>query len=113
MDNLERSKSPNQSNLALHGWEKYARKEYDQAEIDLRAALDIDPNDIDTQFALGLTLKAKGQGHEAIKYFQNVISLINRIDDPARAQMMRRITSGHINDIQIGNWNPEGEIWQK
>ncbi len=95
------------------GWLFYARKEYQQAETDLRQALETNPDDVEILFPLGLTLKAAGSSKEAVEIFQKVVDRAGTILNPVRANMIRRIAIGHIHEIETGNWNLEEEIWNK
>jgi tetratricopeptide (TPR) repeat protein len=99
--------------LTNRGWLYYARKEYGRAEADLRRALESNPDEVETLYPLGLTLKAAGSSKEAVEVFHKVVDLAGTIPNPVRANMVRRIAIGHINEIETGNWNLEEEIWNK
>ncbi len=97
---------------AVRGWAYYATKDYPKAEIDLREALRLNPDDVDTAYALGLVLKASGQKGPAIEIFRQVAELTGYLDDQVRGRMVRRLALGHIHEIESGEWNLEKETWQ-
>jgi len=99
--------------LTNRGWLFYARKEYAQAEADLRRALEANPDEVETLYPLGLTLKATGASKEAVEVFRRVIELVGTIPNRVRANLIRRIAIGHIHEIETGNWDLEAEIWHK
>jgi tetratricopeptide (TPR) repeat protein len=97
---------------AIRGWSFYAVKEYQKAEADLRESLRLDPDDLDTHYALGLVLKASGQKTPAVETFRKVVELTSYQSNPIRARMVRRLAVGQIHDIETGEWNLEKETWQ-
>ncbi len=97
---------------AVRGWAFYASKDHQKAEADLRESLRLDPNDLDTHYALGLVLKASDQKIPAVEAFRKVVELASYQADPVRARMVRRLALGHIHDIETGEWNLEKETWQ-
>jgi tetratricopeptide (TPR) repeat protein len=96
---------------AIRGWEYYVAKEYQKAETDLRESLRLDPDELDTNYALGLTLKSSGQKIPAAEAFRKVAELASYQADPVRARMVRRLALGQIHDIETGEWNLEKETW--
>lgn len=96
------------------GWAFHSRGQHDRAEADFHQAKKLAPNSIDVNYVLGLIYKAQGKKDEAIKSFQSVIRLIesDELEDKTRAEMLRRLALGHVNEISKGDWNLEKEIWR-
>jgi tetratricopeptide (TPR) repeat protein len=92
----------------------YARKQYENAENDLRTALAMDADPIEVNYCLGMVLKAESKSDEAIQCFEKVLDLLSqsRMKNYDRQAMLRRLAKGHINFIKTGDWDLEKEIWQ-
>jgi tetratricopeptide (TPR) repeat protein len=92
----------------------YARKQYENAEKDLRTALAMDANPVEVNYCLGMVLKAESKSDEAIQCFEKVLDLLSqsRMKNYYRQAMLRRLAKGHINFIKTGDWDLEKEIWQ-
>jgi tetratricopeptide (TPR) repeat protein len=93
----------------------YARKKYGEAEDDMLKALSLDRNYIDAHYSLGMVHKAQGKKEEAIEAFQKTLNLLG---DPNNEQnskydMLKRLAKGHINEISIGDWDLEKEVWKR
>ncbi len=97
------------------GYAFYARGRFPEAIEDYRAATALDPEMVDAVFALGMALKASERPQEGIQAFQQVLSLLNAgaVADRTRADMLRRLALGHINEMTSGDWNLRREIWQR
>jgi tetratricopeptide (TPR) repeat protein len=97
------------------GWANHSRGEQAQAESDFRRALSYSQNSIDAHFALGLVLKTQGKKEDAVEIFNVTMGLIEQgaIEDNEKRVMLRRLTLGHINELTIGDWNLEDEIWHQ
>ena len=97
------------------GWAFHSRGKNDQAEADFRKALEMDPDSVDANYVLGLVLKAEQKDEAAVEAFKVTINLINngKIVEVNRAEMLRRLAKGHINEIREGDWKLEKEIWQR
>lgn len=95
------------------GWAYHARGMESQAEADFQKALEIAPDSVDANYVLGLVFKAQGKKEDAIRCFKKSIALLESgvVTDTTRADMLRRLALGHINEISIGDWNLEKEIW--
>ena len=93
----------------------YARKQYDRSEDDLKAAISLDPELVDAYYNLGLMLKAVFRKEESIQAFEKYIDLISNglVKNHDRAEMLRRLAMGHINEQRTGDWNLEKEIWHR
>jgi Tfp pilus assembly protein PilF len=96
------------------GWAYHSRGKETQAEEDFRKALDLDPDNPDANYVLGLILKAQGKKREAVNAFQKTSeSLVSgRVEDKDRNEMLRRLCQAHINELTEGDWKLEEEIWQ-
>lgn len=92
----------------------YARKQYEAAVEDFNRAIALDPRLVDGYYALGMVYKAMKKPSEAVAAFQNAITLLGAQggERDSRREMLRRLALGHINEIQIGDWNLEKEIWK-
>ena len=84
------------------------------AEESFRQAIDLNKNYVDAYYGLGLVLKLLNRDQESVEAFQTVINKIEAgaIEDHARAEMLRRLSLGHINQLISGDWGLEEEIWQ-
>ncbi len=96
------------------GMAYYARKQFEPAESDLKKAIGLDSNHIDSYYSLGMVYKASKQTDEGITAFRKVIELIkaNSETSSVRFDMLRRLALGHINEMSQGDWNLEKEIWK-
>lgn len=90
-----------------------SKKDEDAAEENFRQALTLNPRSVDAYYGLGLVLKAQDRRQDAIQAFQKVIELIDAqaVEDRSRAQMLRRLSIGHMNQMKTGDWDLEKEIW--
>ena len=97
------------------GWALHAAGKQDAAEQSLRKAIELEPESVDAHFTLGLALKAQGRNRDAVQLFQKVLSLIQSgaVEHNTRSVMVRRLALGHINQLEKGDWDLEGEIWRK
>ena len=96
------------------GWAYHARGKHQEAEQDIHQALKLDADSVDAHYFLGLVLKAQGKREEAVASFRETIGLIEagKIEEKARKEIMHRLANGHFNQLTIGDWNLEKEIWQ-
>ena len=96
------------------GWAYHARGKHQEAEQDIHQALKLDADSVDAHYFLGLVLKAQGKREEAVASFRETIGLIEagKIENKARNEIMHRLSNGHFNELTIGDWNLEKEIWQ-
>ena len=97
------------------GWEFHSKKQEDSAEESFRRAIHMSPGLFDAYYGLGLVLKAQGRKQEAIQAFKKVLDLLEdeSSSEQTQRQMLRRLTLGHINMINSGDWNLEKEIWKR
>lgn len=103
------------ADFVRRGMANYARKQYEKATLDLQAAIALDPKEREAYYALGMVKKAQGNKDEAVAAFQQVLDMISsdRGANRVKADMLRRLALGHINEISQGDWNLEKEIWQR
>ena len=97
------------------GMAYYARKQLPEAEADLKKAVSMNGNNIDSYYSLGMVLKAMNRRDEAVAAFNQAISLIHARPDSKviKFDMLRRLALGHINEMTQGDWNLEKEIWKR
>ncbi len=95
------------------GWLYYSLQKYELAAADFDVALRNAPGSLDSWYALGLTLKAMGDGQKAVEAFSRVDIMTGEIDDHQKAMIISRLAHGQINQIKTGNWNLEKEVWKK
>src|SRR5512133_1301538 len=69
------------------GWNHYSKKEYYRAEADFQKALEDQPENADTMYAMGMSQQASGRTQEAIRTFEKVIQLLEnrKVEDPVRS----------------------------
>jgi Tfp pilus assembly protein PilF len=115
LDPTEGKEPTDYESFMRRGWVFHSRGEQEKAESDFRRAVSYSPESVDANFALGLVLKAQGQKEEAVELFNKSMRLIElgKIDDHDQSTMMRRLTLGHINELTMGDWNLEDEIWHQ
>jgi len=96
------------------GMALYARKQYSDAEVDLKKAISLDSNHIDSYYSLGMVLKARDRKEEAIAAFTQVLNLLGSQaeQNTSKHDMLRRLALGHVNEMTQGDWNLEKEIWK-
>jgi tetratricopeptide (TPR) repeat protein len=89
------------------GWNHFSKKEFFRSEADFKKALEIQPENADTLYALGMAQQASGNTQEAIRTFEEVIQLLEarKVEDPVRSLMLTRLANGHINRMKTGNWD--------
>lgn len=92
----------------------YARKQYAEAEADLKKAISLDATSIDAYYSLGMVLKADNHKEDAVAAFNKAIELILAKTDASaiKYDMLRRLAVGHVNELTQGDWNLEKEIWK-
>ena len=101
------------ADFTQRGWLFYTRKDYPHAEPDFRQAIQMQPDDLDAYYALGLTLKFMGRTADAIHAFETVNDLAEQLPDQVRGHMIRRLSKGHINQMTQGDWNLAPEVWKR
>ena len=115
---LDPNEIPEPTDLAGYirrGWAYHSRAQNDRAEQDFRRALALAPDTVDTQYALGLVLKAQGRKSEAIEAFKKAVELLEagKMEDHSTTEMLHRLSMGHINELSLGDWNLEEQIWHR
>ncbi len=97
------------------GWVLKGEGKLDEAEKAFRQAIDLDPKSVEAYYGLGLALKAQDRRQECVKSFEKVLELIadHQVEDRIRAEMLKRLAQGHINQLLSGDWDLEKEIWKR
>jgi tetratricopeptide (TPR) repeat protein len=97
------------------GMAYYARKQFSEAEADLKKAITLDTKSVDSYYSLGMVLKAAGRSDDAVNAFNQVVNIISERSDAktVKYDMLRKLALGHINEITKGDWNLEKEIWKR
>ncbi len=91
-----------QANL---GWGYYGQRQYAEAIKAFREAVRLDSNSIDAHYGLALALKEAGTPRDAIPEFEMVIKLAPTLEAKVRGHMLARLATGHINQINTGDWD--------
>ena len=92
------------------GWIYHVKGDHAHADADFRQALSMDPNSVEANYGLGMSLKIQGRGEEGRQVFEKTIALINEgkmKDDSSRATMLRHLSTWHIETIQSGQYKGE------
>jgi len=97
-------KAESKTEYINRGWLYYHVNDFSNSISDFKVALEMDPEDINTMYALGLALKAGGQSEEAKAIFTQVIDHSHVIDRSDRAQILKSLATGHYNQIEKGTW---------
>ena len=95
------------------GWAYLNEDQPDKAIDDLKHELDMEAENADAYYVMGLALKKLNKHEAAIEAFQHVMQLAEAYPDHSSKQMLKRLTNGQINQLQTGDWNLEKEIWQR
>lgn len=95
------------------GWGLYGVGQRAEAAEQFKRALAIDMNHVDAHYGLGLASKALGLKEPAIAAFDKVATLATQLDDLVRGGMLRRLAHGHVNDMNVGDWQLAAEIWHR
>lgn len=113
VDPQEMPEPQNSAEYLRRGYAYYSRGRFREALADFQRSAALDPDSVDAVYGLGMAQKASKLHDESVKTFQQVLTLLNAgaVADRVRADMLRRLALGHINEITSGNWNLEKEIW--
>lgn len=87
------------------GWALYGLDQTDEAIEILSALQNKYPDDVETSYALGLALKRAGRKQEAGQAFQRALDNLDSIENPARVEMLGKLTRGQINLLDHGSWD--------
>ena len=90
-----------QANL---GWGYYGEDKWDEALKAFAEALKLEPDSVDALYGLALTRKCAGAKVEAVNSFNAALALLPKLQDQMRGNVLKRLTYGHINMIQSGDW---------
>lgn len=93
----------------------YARNQYSEAEGDMLKAISLERNYVDAYYGLGMIRKAEEKKDEAIQAFQQTLDLLEQDKDEKNISndMLKRLAKGHINEIKLGDWGLEKEVWKR
>jgi tetratricopeptide (TPR) repeat protein len=114
--NPEEIAEPNTAKEFLNrGMVFYARKQYSEAESDMLKAISLDRNYIDAHYSLGMIHKAQDKKEEATQAFQQTLKLLDQEKNEKNStiDMLKRLAKGHINEITLGDWDLEKEVWKR
>ncbi|MGA9533842.1 MAG: hypothetical protein WBR18_14075 [Anaerolineales bacterium] len=91
--------------LRALGWDLYGYERFDEAVDVLQGARERFPDDAETCYALGLTLKKVGKENEARQAFQSALDILKTKPGEIRFDMMRKLAGGQINLLDHGSWD--------
>jgi tetratricopeptide (TPR) repeat protein len=95
------------------GWGLYGAAKYAEALAQFQRALELEADFLDALYGLGLAHKALGNKEAAVAFFEKVAALAEGAEDSVRGTMLRRLAHGHINEMNLGDWQLEAEIWHR
>lgn len=87
------------------GWALYSLDRTQEAIEALLEAQQRFPEDAETSYALGLTYKRAGQTGKALDAFENALRHIESSLSGVRADMLRKLAQGQINQLEHGSWD--------
>ncbi|HEX9798353.1 MAG TPA: tetratricopeptide repeat protein [Anaerolineales bacterium] len=88
------------------GWAHYGRGQTEQAIEVFRRATERFSEDSESFYGLGLSLvKLGGQEQAATQAFEQAVQLADSIPGKIRAEMLRKLAQGHINQLDHGSWD--------
>lgn len=97
--------NPNDIEAQRHyGWALYAEMRYLDAVKVLKLAAEKNPQDPETQYALGLASKQAGDNELAKRAFRATLDNIEKLESKSRATMMGRLAQGNLNYLTEGRW---------
>jgi tetratricopeptide (TPR) repeat protein len=103
---------PQDADIRLRlGWAYYGSRVLARAESAFQEARRLLPDDPEPPFALGLTHKKEGRSAEAVTAFRAAAERTSHLKDKGRAAILRRLSLGHINYLERGEWDLEREVW--
>lgn len=86
-------------------WEYYGRALDEEALQTLEAASSKFPKDAETHYAMGLVLKRLGKRDRARGAFSVALECIKSMPRSTRADMLRRLATGQVNQLDHGTWD--------
>ena len=90
-----------QANL---GWGYYAKGRYDEAVAQFNKALELDRDNFDAVYGLGLALKKVGKKAEALTALERALTLAPTAENKSRTDMLERMIDSHMNWLKSGQW---------
>lgn len=91
--------------LRALAWELYGLKRFDEAKEELQEAISKNPADPEVHYALGLVLRQMGEKDDARQSFQRTLEAIEDLERSPRIDMMRKLATGQINQLNHGTWD--------
>ncbi len=107
MDEYRQAVAENPNSADAHanlGWGFYGEDKWDDAVREFTEALRLESGHIEALYGLALTRKCSGAKVEAVNSFNAAIAQLPTLEDPTRVNVLRRLATGHINQIQSGEW---------
>ncbi len=89
------------------GWIHYTLREYDKAIADITRSLELEADDPEAYYLLGLTYKATARVEDARSAFDQTINHLDRIQNPARRVMLTRLIGSQNSRMDAGIIKPE------
>ncbi len=90
-----------QANL---GWGYYAKGKYDEAVAQFNKALQVDRDNFDAAYGLGLALRKIDKKDEALSALEHALTLAANTENKARTDMLERMIDSHMNWLKSGKW---------
>jgi Flp pilus assembly protein TadD len=92
-------------------WALYGAGQPAQAAARARKAGELDADDPEPTYLLGMALKAAGDRPGAVAAFREAAAGLSQLQDSGRATMLRRLAVGQANWLERGMWDLEPETW--
>ena len=86
------------------GWGYYGEDKWEEAIQAFNEALRLEAGNVDALYGLALTRKCAGAKVEAVNSFNSALEQLPKLEDQTRSNVLKRLTRGHINMIQTGDW---------
>jgi Flp pilus assembly protein TadD len=89
-------------------WGLHYNNQAEESVAEFQRALDLDVNSLDAHYGLGLSLKRLEKKQEARRAFEKAVALSGQVEDRNRGKMISRLATGHINEMDSGEWGLNG-----
>ncbi len=116
IQNYQAAVNANPNSAEAHsnlGWGHYGQKQFAEALKAFQEALRLNSRLVDANYGRALALKESGAKKEALAAFEQVAALLPDMEDRVRAGMLLRLTHGHINQINKGDWGIAKELYHR
>jgi hypothetical protein len=94
-------------------WQAYGAGDFAAALRALAALPEFQQADAEAAFLRALASRHAGDAPAARQAFQAVLQAVERLEDPTRRVMLRRLARGHLNRLDHGTWDLEPETWER